>query len=373
MSAATSWRSALFLAILMAIIGPLQMSGNLTANSTNLSELADSQIVGFSMQGNGQFIALDGDGVVNDDFTIEVPTASPITDMQLSIEPSVMQTHYGFVWDSDTTWSNTDATKNGTVVENGKLTGSSAGTLWDFNSGLQGWTVSNPTFVSRWTNACGVNGTSGGSIKTQANYNAPHYATSPPVNLAGAQTMPLTAWVLQGSFSCGEEPDSGEDLQIQYITTAGNWVTLNTWSGATSGGTIQQWSINLPAAALHAATQIRINQISGSGSGSTCCDFWFVDDVHLASPPESHWVSPTIGWGQGASQPVSRSTYAPIYLDAVIPDGAFLNWSILDANGNDIMGASGSNDVMVPLHMIDYEMYPLVRLKLEFTGSAAGN
>ena len=373
MSAATSWRSALFLAILMAIIGPLQMSGNLTANSTNLSELSDSQIVGFSMQGNGQFIALDGDGVVNDDFTIEVPTASPITDMQLSIEPSVMQTHYGFVWDSDTTWSNTDATKNGTVVENGKLTGSSAGTLWDFNSGLQGWTVSNPTFVSRWTNACGVNGTSGGSIKTQANYNAPHYATSPPVNLAGAQSMPLTAWVLQGSFSCGEEPDSGEDLQIQYITTAGNWVTLNTWSGATSGGTIQQWSINLPAAALHAATQIRINQISGSGSGSTCCDFWFVDDVHLASPPESHWVSPTIGWGQGASQPVSRSTYAPIYLDAVIPDGAFLNWSILDGNGNDIMGASGSNDVMVPLHMIDYEMYPLVRLKLEFTGSAAGN
>ena len=373
MSAATSWRSALFLAILMAIIGPLQMSGNIAANSSEFSELAEPNIVNFSMQGAEEFIQLQGDGIVNNDFTIEVPSASPITDMQLSIEPSVMQTHYGFVWDSDAAWSNPDATKNGTVVERNVLTGSTAGTLWDFNNGLQGWTVSSPTFVSHWTNACGVNGTSGGSIKTQANFNAPHHATSPTINLAGAPSMPLTAWVLQGSFSCGEEPDSGEDLQIQYIDAGGTWVTLNTWSGATSGGTVQQYSTNLPPAALHANTQIRINQISGSGSGATCCDFWFVDDVHLASPPESHWVSPTIGWGQGATQPVSRSTYAPIYLDAVIPDGAFLNWSILDDTGAEIMGASGSNDVMIPLNMIDHEMYPLVRLKLEFRGSPAGN
>ena len=39
MSAATSWRSALFLAILMAIIGPLQMSGNLAVNSSDFGEL----------------------------------------------------------------------------------------------------------------------------------------------------------------------------------------------------------------------------------------------------------------------------------------------------------------------------------------------
>ena len=103
-----------------------------------------------------------------------------------------MQTHYGFVWDSDAIWSNPDATKNGTVVERDVLTGSTAGTLWDFNNGLQGWTVSSSTFVGHWTNTCGVNGTSGGSIKTQANFNAPHHATSPTINLAGAPTMPLT-------------------------------------------------------------------------------------------------------------------------------------------------------------------------------------
>ena len=85
MSAATSWRSALFLAILMAIIGPLQMSGNIAVNS---SELNERQIVSFSSQGAGQFIELDGEGAVNNDFTIEVPSNSPITDCLLYTSPS---------------------------------------------------------------------------------------------------------------------------------------------------------------------------------------------------------------------------------------------------------------------------------------------
>ena len=245
MSAVTTWRSALFLAILMAIMGPLQMSGNLSANSADIEVLKESKTISHSSIGSAEFLGLLGDSIANNAFTVDVPSDSPITDLQLNIEPSAMQTHYGFNWEGDISWSNSDASKNGTVVEGTSLTGSTAGTLWDFNSGLQGWTVSNPTFVSRWTDPCGFNGSTGGSIKTQANFNAPHYATSPVVNLAGAPSMPLTAWVLQGSstFSgagCGEEPDSSEDLQIQYADINGNWVTLNTWLGSTAGGTAQQ-------------------------------------------------------------------------------------------------------------------------------------
>ena len=116
MSAATSWRSALFLAVLMAIIGPLQMTGNITADSAEFTTLLEADKIRFSTVGQSDFIQLPGDGAVNDDFTVEVPSNSPITDMQLSIEPSTMQTHSGFVWDDDTIWSNADATKNGTVV-----------------------------------------------------------------------------------------------------------------------------------------------------------------------------------------------------------------------------------------------------------------
>ena len=349
------------------------MTGNLSVNSADVEVLKESKTISHSSTGSAEFLGLLGDDIANNAFTVDVPSDAPITDLQLTIEPSAMQTHYGFTWEGELAWDVPDSTMNGTVVEIGSLTGSTAGTLWDFNSGLQGWTVSNPTFVGHWTNSCGFNGTTGGSIKTQANYNAPHYATSPVVNLAGAPSMPLTAWVLQGGTGCGEEPDSTEDLQIQYKDVNGNWVVVNTWPGAPYGPhSPQQWSTNLPAAALHATSQIRINQISGSGSGATCCDFWFVDDVNLASPPESHWVSPTIGWGIGATQPVSRSTYAPLHLDLDIPSGAFLNWTILDDAGNEIMGAHGSNDVTIPLNMVDYEMYPLVRVKLEFRGSPTG-
>ena len=144
----------------MAIIGPLQMTGNITADSAEFTTLPEADKIRFSTVGQSDFIQLAGDGAVNDDFTVEVPSDSPITDMQLSIEPSTMQTHYGFVWDDDTIWSNADATKNGTVVELDSLTGSTAGTIWDFNNGLQGWTVSNPTFVGRYTNTGGVNGLS---------------------------------------------------------------------------------------------------------------------------------------------------------------------------------------------------------------------
>ena len=41
MSAATSWRSALFLAILMAIIGPLQMTGNMSVDFAESNRLSD--------------------------------------------------------------------------------------------------------------------------------------------------------------------------------------------------------------------------------------------------------------------------------------------------------------------------------------------
>ena len=64
-------------------------------------------------------------------------SSAPITDLQLEVEPAVLQKQYGFTWDSDAIWSNSDANKNGTVTSGNSLTGTTAGTLWDFNSGLQ--------------------------------------------------------------------------------------------------------------------------------------------------------------------------------------------------------------------------------------------
>ena len=162
---------------------------------------------------------------------------------------------------------------------------------WRSVLGLQhrrpGWTFSN-SYASRVTSpACGLNGSSGGAIRT---YAGSTYATSPSLDLSGVPSMPLHVMIRQGSSSCGEEPDSNEDLRIQYRTASNSWTNLHTVSGSpASNNTWTFFSWNLPSAALHANAQFRFHQTSGS---STCCDYWFIDDVRLAAPLVSEWTSP---------------------------------------------------------------------------------
>ena len=88
---------------------------------------------------------------------------------------------------------------------------------------------------------------------------------------------------------------------------------MNTWFGSTTGGTAQQWSTNLPSAALHANTQIRIYQNSGSGS---CCDAWFVDDVRFVVPTSEYVLTKN----------VTMNTVAPTF-----SGGPVQTWSISPA------------------------------------------
>ena len=364
-------KTALFLTLLMVLGGPLSvgLSQNTPAQESLL--LSDDHVASVSAGENSSFL-LAGNGFTSTSFSVDVPSDAPITNIHLSMEPTTQATQTGFLWDDAAAWSASSAVHNGTYGSAGVLTGDGGGTLWDFNTGLQGWTASTASYVGRYTaNACGYNGSTGGSLKTQANYNAPEHATSPVVNLAGMSTIPLHAWIRQGSSSCGEEADSGEDLKVQYKTTAGAWTTLNTWSGATIGGTNQQWMGTLPAAALHANTQIRFEQISGSG---TCCDFWFIDDVHLALPPSADWTSPSIGFGAGDFQTINAGPWAPLYLDAEIPDGATLNWTVLDAvTGQAIEGLYGVGTGWIPTNGLDWTTHTSIRILIAFGPAADGS
>tara|TARA_B100001093_G_scaffold225681_2_gene216252 strand:- start:2880 stop:7976 length:5097 start_codon:yes stop_codon:yes gene_type:complete len=357
----------------MLFSGSLQIVLTQNPSSPFDSILSDEDSPLLAGAGDSAIVQLPGSGLYSNSFSVEVPSNAPITDVHLSMEPSVDPTHQGFVWDDNSVWSHSSAINNGTSSANGALKAEGGGVLWDFNTGLQGWTVSSSTYVSRWTsNSCGYNGSSGGSIKTQAS--GAQHATSPVVNLAGVTTMPLHAWVREGDSSCGEEPDANENLQIQYKTSSGTWTTVNTFSAATYGPhSPQQWSTNLPAAALHSTSQIRLNQVSGSGSGATCCDFWFIDDVHLAVPPTADWTSPTIGFAPSSFQDVEAGPWAPLHLNADIPTGASLNWTILDgATGEPIPGMSGTGAGWIPLNAMDWQTITSIRLSLFFEPSPNG-
>ncbi|MGB0313827.1 MAG: hypothetical protein ACPGDD_08065, partial [Poseidonia sp.] len=252
--------------------------------------------------GAGDEVNLTLTSTPNTMFTLDLPDNEPLVTAEMQFTPRVLPTQSGFTWNSDSIWSHPDAISNGSSSSGGILTGSSPGILWDFNTNNQGWTFSN-SYTARVTSpSCGFNGSSGGSLRT---YAGSTYGTSPVVNLAGGANVPFHAWVHEGRSGCGETPDSGENLQFQYKAASGSWTTFRTFSGGGSQTSNFQFMTTLPAAALHTNSQFRIHQTSGS---STCCDYWFVDDVHIATPPESNWTSPTLGYKSGSTQLLAADT-----------------------------------------------------------------
>ena len=131
-------------------------------------------------------------GVIFDNNTGEMSGTPTVT--------SQLTTHtVTAVYSGGNTTTTVDITVNEEPPRSVSYDFNSSGMFWDFNSGLQGWTVTSSTYVTHSTLTCSVNGTSGGSIKTQASgINMPEHATSPQINLSGYSSLPLNAWVLQG-------------------------------------------------------------------------------------------------------------------------------------------------------------------------------
>ncbi|MEK9696623.1 MAG: hypothetical protein VW270_12745, partial [Candidatus Poseidoniales archaeon] len=103
----------------------------------------------------------------NSNFKLNLPEGEPLTSASIEIEPYATAMHSGFVWDDTSIWSHSDATNGGVSIQGNSMTGTSAGNLWDFNNGNQGWTFSG--YGARVTSpSCGMNGSSGGSIRTYA-------------------------------------------------------------------------------------------------------------------------------------------------------------------------------------------------------------
>ena len=86
----------------------------------------------------------------------------------------------------------------------------------------------------------------------------------------------LSVWIRRGRDDFSENPDAGEDLQLEYLNNVGVWQTLATWDGEDTSIDIVTPTFDLPDDALHANLQIRFILTDGSG---LAFDFWHVDDV----------------------------------------------------------------------------------------------
>jgi hypothetical protein len=85
----------------------------------------------------------------------------------------------------------------------------------------------------------------------------------------------ITYWVKSGTTS-DRDPDSGENLVVEYLNNSGNWVTLATYLGTATAGSITTATHTLPVDAKHAGFRLRFRLIAGSGYDK---DYWHVDDV----------------------------------------------------------------------------------------------
>ncbi|DAC33132.1 MAG TPA: hypothetical protein D7I05_06790, partial [Candidatus Poseidoniales archaeon] len=317
--------------------------------------------------GQSQSVEVDVGSTSSDPAWIDLPTQDPLTSLEMVVEPAVKAARDGFSWTGSDAWNHPDAISDGVSTAGGALVGSGGAQFWDFNSGATGWTFSN-SYASRVTSpACGYNGSSGGSIRT---YAGSTYATSPSIDLSGVPSMPLHVMIRQGSSSCGEEPDSNEDLRIQYKTASGGWTNLHTVSGSpASNNTWTFFSWNLPSAALHANAQVRFHQTSGS---STCCDYWFIDDVRLAAPLVSEWTSPAIGWNGGVNN-VEEGRWSDVTIEAELPTGSELLWTVLDGNANPIASHTNRSGPIVDLGLLDADLYGKIRIHLTMLPGTGGS
>ncbi len=93
----------------------------------------------------------------------------------------------------------------------------------------------------------------------------------------------ITIWVRRGDDSFSEDPDSGEDLVLEYLDSSNNWQTLETFLGSGTDGEIYERTYSMGSDAKHSNFQIRLRMTNGSGEN---WDYWHIDDVCLV--PETY-------------------------------------------------------------------------------------
>jgi len=136
------------------------------------------------------------------------------------------------------------------------------------------WSVSNGS-------RAGINtDTSSSGTRSLYTRNNAVNVTSRTINLS-VPIAKVQMWIRRGSDAFSEDPDTGEDLVIQYLNSSNNWVELVRYPGNGTPGEIIALDQVLPSAALHSNFGLRIRQTSGSGSG---WDYWHIDDVVILEP-----------------------------------------------------------------------------------------
>lgn len=156
---------------------------------------------------------------------------------------------------------------------------------------------------------------------------------------ANVPSAQLDIWVQRGSDLFSENPDNGEDLRIEYLSSGNSWIILEDFPGGGTPGEIFDRTYDLPADALHSGLRFRFRTLDGN----LWSDYWHIDDVVVTEtqPPTAlvaHWQLEEATWN-GASNQILDVSGNNFHGFSVAPTGSHPLPEISDPA---ISGASGT-------------------------------
>ena len=301
-----------------------------------------------------------------------------IQSLDLNIEPARLPSSTGYSLTESLDFS-TNTVYDGVDVNGSSLTILPQGWEWDFENTNHAWTLGSPSWLWGFDSSLGqTNGVSSGT-KAIYTYNGNYpnnmgstiWATSPVMNCSSCSG----SWELNFMKRLGVESASWDHAYVAVKGATGSWSTVYS-SGATSDSSFYLQTISISNyVANNPSFQVRFG--IGTTDSSVTYTGWNIDDVSVmpsgtgVSSGEGNWTSApfspsTLGQGE-------MKTFGYLHLDAEIPSGEVLEWRLLDASTSQpVPGFEHSVSKSVDLGMIDWELYPSVRLSIHMKSQAGG-
>ncbi len=321
-------------------------------------------------------IGLGPDGM-SDQFYVEVPDGDIVTDFDVKIFEKPWPIADVVTFDTKADWTN-GFTMDGIDYNLTGLRILPMSHEWDFEGSTQSWTLdTSGGWAHGYDSSLGATGgvhSGASAIYTYTsnypnNMGGPYWATSPVIDCSSCSGT----WDLKYWRNLGVESSSYDHAYVSVKTSGGGWA--NVYSnpyGSTNDGTFTQLTHDVSTHINgNSAFQIRFGL--GSTDGSVTYTGWNVDDITLE--PRSNTGSGTANWTSHSFGPSSNGDmnmeHGLMAIDATVPLGAMMRWSIIDAiDGSFIPGFIDREDFHADLSGIDVLTHPNVQLKIQMESTS---